>query len=53
MMSANFRMNYFRIKLKIDKFAETAAGYYDKYGSESSMELNNIACNFSTKMLRM
>ncbi|MCB0594137.1 MAG: thioredoxin family protein [Lewinellaceae bacterium] len=46
MMSANFRMNYFRMLGQMDKFAETAAGYYDKYGSESSMELNNIAWAF-------
>ena len=42
MMSANC-MNYFPDAGQMDKFAETAAGYYDKYGSESSMELNNIA----------
>ncbi|MCB0563689.1 MAG: thioredoxin fold domain-containing protein [Phaeodactylibacter sp.] len=46
MMSANFRMNYFRMLGQMDQFAETAVGYYDKYGSESSMELNNIAWAF-------
>ncbi|MCB0587249.1 MAG: thioredoxin family protein [Phaeodactylibacter sp.] len=46
MMSANFRMNYFRMLGQMDKFAETAVSYYDKYGSESAMELNNIAWAF-------
>ncbi|MCB0550429.1 MAG: thioredoxin fold domain-containing protein [Phaeodactylibacter sp.] len=46
MMSANFRMNYFRMLGQVDEFAETAINYYEKYGSESSMELNNIAWSF-------
>ncbi|MCO6490450.1 MAG: DUF255 domain-containing protein [Phaeodactylibacter sp.] len=46
MMSANFRMNYYRMLGQMDKYAETAVAYYDKYETESAMELNNIAWAF-------
>lgn len=46
MMSANFRMNYYRMLGDMDKFAETAISYYEKYGSEDASELNNAAWAF-------
>lgn len=46
MMSANFKMNYYQMLGDMDKFAETAVAYFEKYSSESAMELNNAAWAF-------
>lgn len=45
-MSASFRMNYYQMTGQMEKFAETAVAYYDKYGQDDSMELNNVAWSF-------
>ena len=45
-LSANFRMNYYGMIGDMGKFAEEAAAYFEKHGSDDSMELNNIAWSF-------
>lgn len=45
---AQFRMNYFQYAGDMERFAETAAEYYDEFPSDDWVELNDIAWTFYT-----